>query len=192
MQCTWQTVACLQIFSVPLLRGTSCSEMLPKTGFYNTRSCELCHIPGNCSTNPGISLPNAGNAYPTHLVGCMQFTRIPRNETHSWEFLSKSRECMHHTPPWLHAAHTCSQNLSLIPGNCCPNRGNTCPHVACWCHSFPAFILNPGNAGTRSRLWLHAGVTHSRDCYAIPGNFEQIRGNACTIPLTALSLVPGI
>ena len=143
MQCIWQTVACLQTFSVPLLRGTSYSEMLRKTGFplppaasYGTR------LPNPHSQKwvqfPGIVLPIPGMHAPlTTLAAC----------------------CCCAFPRWI-----------LIPGNCFLNPGNSNTFVACCWHSFPEKILipgnlrqNPGNTCTTRRLSLHAGITHSRN-----------------------------
>ena len=151
----------------------------------SSHSWELIRIPGNFILNPG-------NTYTAHLVGCMQLTRIPRNSTNFWEFLSKSRECLPHNPPL----------------------------TACSYYSFPEFITNSWELSSKSRehmssrcvlvplvpsihtkSWesMHRVTSlvacwprHSRDCYLIPGNFSHIPGNACTIPPTALSLVPSI
>ena len=85
--------------ALPAARGLKAGGGLLRL---SSNSWELIRIPGNFILNPG-------NTYTAHLVGCMQLTRFPRNSTNSWEFFSKSRECLPHTPL------DCLQ-LLLIPG----------------------------------------------------------------------------
>jgi hypothetical protein len=154
------------------------------------------------------------------LATVVEFLGINTNswEFHpqSWEYIHRSPRWLHaaHTN-----SQEFDELLGIplkIPGMPAPHP----PLTACSYYSFPGFITNSWELSSKSRehmssrcvlvplvpsihtkSWesMHRVTSlvacwprHSRDCYLIPGNFSHIPGNACTIPHTALSLVPRI